>query len=125
MPFMLSARQAAVYGHIAARFCRCSYAALSVQGCCTVGARMLHFFWHYYSKSLKLCRTIGTAMPNYRYIYAGLLVPECRTFLVLLLSLLDCYAEMQLILCKDTHFKNRESILSLYNLVFIGGSRDC
>ena len=27
-----------------------SYAALSVQGCCTFGARMLHFYWHYYSK---------------------------------------------------------------------------
>ena len=27
-----------------------SYAALSVQGCCTFGARVLHFYWHYYSK---------------------------------------------------------------------------
>ena len=27
-----------------------SYAALLVQGCCTFGARMLHFYWHYYSK---------------------------------------------------------------------------
>ncbi len=27
-----------------------SYAALSVQGCCTFGARMLNFYWHYYSK---------------------------------------------------------------------------
>ena len=27
-----------------------SYAALSVQECCTFGARMLHFYWHYYSK---------------------------------------------------------------------------
>ena len=27
-----------------------SYAALSVQGCCTFGARMMHFYWHYYSK---------------------------------------------------------------------------
>ena len=25
-----------------------SYAALLLQGCCTVGARMLHFYWHYY-----------------------------------------------------------------------------
>ena len=24
--------------------------ALLVQGCCTFGARMLHFYWHYYSK---------------------------------------------------------------------------
>ena len=24
-----------------------SYAALLVQGCCTFGARMLHFYWHY------------------------------------------------------------------------------
>ena len=29
-----------------------SYAALSVQGCCTFGARMLRFYWHYYSESL-------------------------------------------------------------------------
>ena len=28
----------------------CKAAALSVQGCCTFGARMLHFYWHYYSK---------------------------------------------------------------------------
>ena len=76
---MLSARQAAVYGHIVARFCRCSYAALSVQGCSTVGARVLHFFWHYYSMSLKLCRTISISMPNYRYSYAGLLVYLCCT----------------------------------------------
>ena len=27
-----------------------SYAALLVQGCCTFGARVLHFYWHYYSK---------------------------------------------------------------------------
>ena len=27
-----------------------SYAGLLVQGCCTFGARMLHFYWHYYSK---------------------------------------------------------------------------
>ena len=27
-----------------------SYAALLVQGCCTFGARGLHFYWHYYSK---------------------------------------------------------------------------
>ena len=27
-----------------------SYAPLLVQGCCTFGARMLHFYWHYYSK---------------------------------------------------------------------------
>ena len=28
-----------------------SYAALSVQGCCAFGARMLHFYRHYYSKA--------------------------------------------------------------------------
>ena len=27
-----------------------SYAGLLVQGCCTFGARVLHFYWHYYSK---------------------------------------------------------------------------
>ena len=69
---MLSARQAAVYGLYSCEI-------LSVQGCCTVGARVLHFFWHYYSKSLKLCRTIGISMPNYRYSYAGLLVYLCWT----------------------------------------------
>ena len=31
-----------------------SYAPLLVQWCCTFGARMLHFYWHYYSKVFTL-----------------------------------------------------------------------
>ena len=27
-----------------------TYAAPLVQGCCTFGARVLHFYWHYYSE---------------------------------------------------------------------------
>ena len=115
---MLSARQAAVYGQYSCEI-------LSVQLCRTIGAGLLHCWYQGAAPFLALLFEVFKAMPNYRYSYAGLLVPECRTFLVLLLSLLDCYAEMQLILCKDSHFKNRESILSLYKLVFIGGSRDC
>ena len=30
--------------------CRYTYAALLVPGCCTFSARVLHFFWHYYSQ---------------------------------------------------------------------------
>ena len=58
------------------RYCRYTYAALLVQGRCTLGARVLHLYWHYYSKvftdvsvghcydilSVYLCCTIGIAM---------------------------------------------------------------
>ncbi len=37
-------------GSIAMRYCWYTYAALLVQGCCTFSARVLHFYWHYYSK---------------------------------------------------------------------------
>ena len=30
--------------------CQYIYAALLVPGCCTFSARVLHFYWHYYSK---------------------------------------------------------------------------
>ena len=32
------------------RYCQYTYAALLVHLCCTFGARVLHFYWHYYSK---------------------------------------------------------------------------
>ena len=52
------------------------YEIMSVHLCCTFGARVLHFYWHYYSKvftvaflshcydilSVYLCCTIGIAM---------------------------------------------------------------
>ena len=72
-----------------------SYAALSVQLCCTIGATMLHtwcqiaaLFWHHFSVSFMLdyqydlCCTIGIPMLYYQYTYAGPLVPECFTLLV-------------------------------------------
>ena len=35
---------------IAMRYCQYTYAALLVHLCCTFGARVLHFYWNYYSK---------------------------------------------------------------------------
>ena len=64
--------------------------------CCTFGARVLHFYWHYYSKvftdvsvghcydilSVYLCGTVGIPMLYYRYRYAVPLVPGCFASLV-------------------------------------------
>ena len=73
-----------------------SYVALSVQICCTLGARWLHFSgtifllvlpmldyrYTYAVLSVYLCCTISIPMLDYRYTYAGPLVPECFTLLV-------------------------------------------
>ena len=66
-----------------------SYAALSVQICCTLGARWLHFsgtifllVLTYAGLSVYLCCTISIPMLYYQYTYAGPLVPECFTLLV-------------------------------------------
>ena len=66
-----------------------SYAALSVQICCTLGARWLHFsgtifllVLTYAGLSVYLCCTISIPMLYYQYTYAGPLVPECLTLLV-------------------------------------------
>ena len=47
--------------------------ALSVQGCCTVGARLLPLRYNYAGLSVYLCRTIGTPMLDLRYQNAALL----------------------------------------------------
>ena len=71
-----------------AAICReCSYAALSVQPCCTVGATMLPL-------SVPGCYTIGIPMLDrripmldYRYTYAGLTVYLCWTIGIPMLDL--------------------------------------
>ncbi len=59
-----------------------SYAALLVQGCCTVGARLLHYRYTYAGLTVYLCWTDGIPMLDYRYTYAEPSVPGCYTFLV-------------------------------------------
>ena len=72
------------------------YEIMSVHLCCTFGARVLHFYWHYYSKvftvaflsaiamilSVYLCCTVGIPMLYYRYRYAVPLVSGCFASLV-------------------------------------------
>ena len=54
-----------------------SYAALSVQGCCTVGARLLHHRYTYAGLTVYLYWTDGIPMLDYRYTYAELSVYLC------------------------------------------------
>ena len=75
-------------GSIAMRYCRYTYAALSVYLCCTFGARVLHFYWHYYSKVFTVAFLSAKSF-DFRLI---LIVPwnsnlECRVKSVELFSL--------------------------------------
>ena len=62
--------------------CQYTYAALLVQGCCTFSARVLHFYWHYYSKVFTVAFLLAKSF-DFRLI---LIVPwnsnlECRIIL--------------------------------------------
>ena len=62
--------------------CQYTYAALLVQGCCTFGARVLHFYWHYYFKVFTAAFLLAKSF-DFRLI---LIVPwnsnlECRIIL--------------------------------------------
>ena len=48
--YAFAGRNDGFVGSIAMRYCQYTYAALSVHLCCTFGARVLHFYWNYYSK---------------------------------------------------------------------------
>ena len=56
------------------------YEIMSVHLCCTFGARVLHFYWHYYSKVFTVAFLTTIAMIYYRYTYAVLSVSLCGTF---------------------------------------------
>ena len=53
-------------------YCQYRYAALSVQGCCTISARLLHYQCKAAAPSVSGCCTIGIRVLYHRYQAAAL-----------------------------------------------------